>query len=544
MVAAAALEPMLALMLKPLLDSAGAGVAGGRAGLFAGVAGAILLLLITATYGRSYLGGWLDITMQRDLRRAMAVKLERLPLSRMRSEQAGAITTRFMSFVPGMTGPVMPLCTALVQEPLKTIFYAGQMFYLEWQLALIVCAALPVTAVAIRALGMRMKKVAVHAQQEVSRAQHRLNESVALAPIIRVHGGGERTAATFSSLRAAMLRVQIVLAASQPLAMLVISIPSVIVVYYVAGAIDSQAMSPGDVAAFVASMLLLPRSVRIIARASVLLENVFPAAREVFGFLDSQEEDDSGTVEISRAKGEVIFDDVWLRYARATRPALAGLSARIASGETVALVGRSGAGKTSLANLVPRFYAPQRGVVKIDGTDVREFSLRSLRRQIALVTQEPLLFDDTVAANVCHPESPDEADRERIRIALRDAAADFVSEMPQGEDSPIGENGALLSGGQRQRLALARAFYRDAPIVILDEATSALDAETESKIKGALRRLLDGRTALVIAHRFATLDIADRILVLDEGRLAGEGTSEHLLETCPLFAELHRAQKI
>ncbi|MGI9296853.1 MAG: ABC transporter ATP-binding protein [Gammaproteobacteria bacterium] len=544
MFAAAFLEPLLALMLKPLLDGGGDFVvARDKIPFFAA---AVMIVLPAVIYGRAYLGGWLDITMQRDLRREMAAKLVRRPLGALAAESSGKTTTRFVGFVPSLTGATLPVLTALVQEPLKAVFYLAQMFYLEWQLALIICAAMPPMALLIRVLRRRMKKVAARAQERSAGVQSRLNESLALMPIVKVHGESaarDKLAGAFSALRAALLRTQIVIAAGQPLSMLLIAAPSVVALFYISRALSEGTMTAGEVAAFLGCMLLMPRSVRAIARSATLLEGMLAAAREVFGFLDSPEEENRGTKTIQRARGEIVFENIHLRYPGTAHPALDGVSAKIAAGETAALVGRSGAGKTTLANLPPRLYSPQEGKITLDGTDIRELTLKSLRAQIALVTQDTLLFDDSIAANVCWPEAPSAENRARIERALQNAAAeDFVAALPREADSSAGENGRLLSGGQRQRIALARAFYRDSPVVILDEATSALDSETENKIRGAMQKLLSGRTAIVIAHRFAAVGFADRALVLDGGRLIANGRPGELLQTCPLYAELYRAQ--
>ena len=541
MVLSAFLEPLLALMLKPLLDGGGGFIVAREQVPF--FAGAVMVLLSAAVYGRIYLGGWLNITLQRDLRREMAGRLARRPLGG--RETAGKTAARFMTFTPSLTGGTMPVLMSLVQEPLKTLFYLAQMFYLEWKLALLVCAAVPPTVFLIGLLRRRMKKVAARAQEETARAQNRLHESIRLAPVVKIHGAdaeSRKLAAAFAALRGALLRITIVIAAGPPLSILAMALPVALVVFYASRALDAGAMSAGDTAAFLGCMLLMPRSVRIITRSAVRLEEMLAAAREVFGFLDSPEEDDFGEKEISRARGEIVFDNVFLHYPGAASPALSGVSFTIRAGETAALAGRSGAGKSSLANLVPRFYAPGKGAVRLDGEDTRGLTLASLRAQIALVTQDTLLFDDTVAANVCYPEPPSAANRARMMRALEDAAAaEFVAALPRGADSPAGENGGLLSGGQRQRISLARAFYRDAPVVILDEATSSLDAKTEAEVRGALKKLLAGRTALIIAHRAAAFDFADRVFVLEEGKLVAEGAPGSLAQTSPLYAELVRA---
>ena len=545
MMLSAFLEPMLSLVIKPLIDGNG----GEFPLLREDVPYAILLLassLAALLYGRTYLGGWLDVTIQKKLRVLMCSHLLKLSMSRLNDESMGVLTTRIMSFVPTLTSSTMPVFLALVQEPLKAIVYISIMIYLQWELALIILAATPFVSLIILILGRRMKKVARLTQEQTKHCQSALNEAVRLMPVLKIQGGQaahEKLSGVFSALRGVMLRLSVVMSAAQPSAQIIAAVPISIVVFYAIKALDAGTMSPGDVASFIAVTLLLPRSVRAIARSGVVVEQMFAAATEVFGFLDTPPEVDEGTKDIIRCRGEVAFDNVTMCYANADKKALSDVSINIAAGETVALVGISGSGKTTLANLLPRFYSPMVGTVRLDGEDISEFKLDALRRQIALVTQEPLLIDDTVAANVAYPEDGN-ANPEKLRQALQDAAADFVTTLEHGVNTVVGESGNHLSGGQRQRLALARAFYRDAPIVVLDEATSSLDGETETKIKGAMSRLLMGRTALIIAHRFATIDFADRIIVLNEGRVQAQGTMAQLLKTSPLFAELYKSQKL
>lgn len=543
MLMAAALEPMLALMLKPLMDGAGDFVVSPHQVPW--FAAAIIFSLAVATFGRAYLSGWLNVTVQRDLQKELAQRLAARPLGDSYGEPSGKIIARFMHYVPTLTASTLPIGIAFIQEPLKMLFYLAQMFYWQWELALIMCLAMPPTTGVVIFLARRMKKASVRTQEETARAQSRLGEAIALLPIMKVHGqNGDGVARIFAALRGALLRMQVATYSGQPLTMLAVGVPSVLILFYAVHAIDDGQMSRGDLAAFLVCMLLMPRSARAITRAATSFETMLVAAREVFGFLDSPTEEDTGQDEVVRARGDLLFDSLFLRYDKNTRDALCDINLHIAAGETVAVVGRSGAGKTSLANVVPRFYAPQRGAILLDGKDIRHLTLQSLRRQIALVTQEPLLFDDTIAANVCYPEEPSDKNRQRIVQALDDASADFVAELDGGMDFYAGESGRKLSGGQKQRIALARAFYRDAPIIILDEATSALDSETEGKIKTAMQKLLHGRTAIIVAHRFATVDFADRIVVMDGGAIIACGTSDELLQSCALYAELYRAQEL
>jgi subfamily B ATP-binding cassette protein MsbA len=289
-------------------------------------------------------------------------------------------------------------------------------------------------------------------------------------------------------------------------------------------------------------MLLLTAPLKRLTGVAEHLQRGLAAAESVFTLLDEQPEKDEGTVELARARGDIRFDRVTFRYPRAEQPALLGVTVAIRPGETVALVGSSGGGKTTLANMVPRFFHPASGRITIDGHDVETLSLASLRRNIALVSQEVALFNDTVAANIAYGQTAG-ASREAIERAAQAAhALDFIHAMPQGIDTLIGENGVRLSGGQRQRLAIARTILKDAPILILDEATSALDSESEKHVQAALERLMQGRTTIVIAHRLSTIENADRILVLDKGEVAEVGTHAELLARGGIYSRLYSIQ--
>jgi subfamily B ATP-binding cassette protein MsbA len=264
------------------------------------------------------------------------------------------------------------------------------------------------------------------------------------------------------------------------------------------------------------------------------------AAELIFGLIDEPREPAGGTRKLPNARGEIEFRDVSFSYAASDRPVLDTVSFKAAPGEMVALAGPSGSGKTTLVNLLPRFFDPKSGTILVDGVPIEEYDIHELRSQMALVSQDVVLFNDTVAANVAYGQTPDRA---RVEAALRAAnLADVVAAMPQGIDTPIGGNGMRLSGGQRQRLAIARAIYKDAPILILDEATSALDSESERHVQAALETLMQGRTTLVIAHRLSTIERADRILVMEGGRIVEQGSHEALLQADGLYAHLHRIQ--
>jgi subfamily B ATP-binding cassette protein MsbA len=289
-------------------------------------------------------------------------------------------------------------------------------------------------------------------------------------------------------------------------------------------------------------MLLITPPLKHLTGVAEHLQRGLAAAESVFALVDQAVEKDEGRVELERVRGDITLDRVRFRYPRAEVPALDGVSIAIRAGETVALVGSSGGGKTTFANLIPRFYHPDSGRIEIDGHDLESLSLASLRRNIALVSQEVALFNDTVAANIAYGQSAGASREEVERAAEAAHALEFIRAMPQGFDTLIGENGVRLSGGQRQRLAIARTVLKNAPILILDEATSALDSESEKHVQAALEELMRDRTTIVIAHRLSTIEKADRIVVLDRGRIAELGTHAELLARNGIYANLYNIQ--
>ncbi|MEO7405311.1 MAG: ATP-binding cassette domain-containing protein, partial [Burkholderiales bacterium] len=335
------------------------------------------------------------------------------------------------------------------------------------------------------------------------------------------------------------MKAVIAASANVPLTQIAASFAVALITYLAFDQASRNETTVGGFVAFLGAMLMLLAPLKRLTNVSQSLQRGLAGAESVFALIDQQREVDDGKQMLERARGQIEFRDVRFQYQGVEREALAGVALLIQAGESVALVGASGSGKTTMANLVPRFYTPSAGSILLDGIDVRALTLTSLRANIALVSQDVVLFNDTLAANIAYGR-PAQASRDEIMAAARAAhALDFIEAMPQGLDTQIGENGVRLSGGQRQRLAIARAFLKNAPILILDEATSALDTESERAVQSALEELMVGRTTIVIAHRLSTIERADRIVVMQAGRIAEMGRHAELIDRGGVYSRLH-----
>jgi subfamily B ATP-binding cassette protein MsbA len=373
-----------------------------------------------------------------------------------------------------------------------------------------------------------------------------LEESIGGERVVKVFDGREYESARFRAgaekVRRFGMKSSIAAAAGVPITQLIASSAIGLIIWIALQQPLEQRATVGGAIAFLGAMLMLLAPLKRLAGVNQTLQRGLAAAESVFGLMDERREHDGGTRDIGRARGEIELRGVSFAYDRAEREALAGVSFRIAPGETVALVGASGSGKTTIANLIPRFFNPTGGAITLDGVDLQEIRLDSLRANIALVSQDVVLFNDTVAANIAYGRSGRTSEAEVVAAAQAAHAMGFIREMPQGLETLIGEDGLRLSGGQRQRLAIARAFLKDAPILVLDEATSALDTESERQVQDALETLMRGRTTLVIAHRLSTVQNADRILVLERGRVIESGRHADLVAAEGAYARLYRMQ--
>jgi subfamily B ATP-binding cassette protein MsbA len=507
---------------------------------------AVFLVSGLASFTSGYLTQWVNNKVILDLREAMFANVLRLPPAYFDEVPTARLVSRFTHDVTQIASASTSVLATLVRDTVTIAALLAILLWSNWRLTLITFAVIPPLALAVRYFSKRLRDMSRASQKAIGGVAEVLDEAITNQRVVRVFGGqvyeGARFARAAQLIRRYNMKQATAAAATVPVTQLLVACAVAAIIYFAAELAFAGQTDVGRFVEFIAATGMLLQPLKRLTGVNEHLQRGLAACESVFGLVDERPEEDLGTVSLDRAKGAVRFEGVSLTYRSGTHPALDGVTLDISPGETVALVGASGSGKSSLIHLLPRFYHPTDGRITLDGHPLQDLTLESLRRQISLVSQNVVLFNDTVAANIAygHGDRADEADIARAAEAAH--AMGFIRELPQGLATEIGENGAKLSGGQRQRIAIARAILKDAPILLLDEATSALDTESERAVQAALETLMRGRTTIVIAHRLSTVENADRIVVLSHGRIVEEGPHARLLAAGGVYAGLHRLQ--
>lgn len=494
-----------------------------------------------STYFMAYVGRYVIHTLRCDV----FAHLLHLPGRFFDQHSSGHLVSRVTYHVEQVAGAATNAVTIILREGLFVVGLVGYLFWTNWMLTLLFLGVTPIIAGVVSYVSKRFRRISKRIQHSMGDVTHVASEALSGYRVVRTHGAEVYEKQRFErvseenrrqSMKEAMTR-----AVSSPVVLMLVAISMALLVWLAMAPSLMENMTPGEFVAFITAAALMIKPVRQLTEINSEIQKGIAAASELFGLLDLTPEQDEGSLIPSKLTGNVVIENVSFRYGDDQPSVLHNVNLNVAPGELVAIVGRSGSGKSTLVSLLPRFYRPSEGQILIDGVNADEYALGPLRQNIALVSQQVTLFNASIADNIAYGVAdPDPA---AIKAAAEAAyASEFIEKLPESYATVVGENGVMLSGGQRQRLAIARAIFKDAPILILDEATSALDTESERYIQKALEHVCEGRTTLVIAHRLSTIERADRILVMDQGRIIEQGTHQALLEKGGAYAALHQLQ--
>jgi subfamily B ATP-binding cassette protein MsbA len=545
MVLFASVDTGFAVLVKKFLD--GAFVERDPRMLLYVPGGIIVLFLVRGVgdYLSVYAPGWVGRQVIKSIRHDLYARYLQLPVSFFDRNGVAQLLSRLTYNIEMVAEAATSAVTFIIRDTLTVVGLLAYLFYLNWRLTLFALAVAPVIVGLIRLTSRLFRRYSARIQASMGDVTRVAKESLESQRMIKVFNAEARQLEAFEVVnennRASFMKLITVKAVANPVVQMIAAIGLAAVLYAAIRDVLREGLTIGEFTSFLTALLLVTAPLRRLVSVVGPLQQGIAAGQSVFEVLDQAVEDRGGDVALARARGEIEYRDVSFAYDQEKGRVLAGISFSVAPGETVAIVGRSGSGKSTLVSLLPRFHDPDAGAVLIDGIDIRRYRLTDLRNQLALVSQDVVLVDDSIRNNIAF--SAPGADSAAVQRAAQAAhVLEFADELPDGMETPVGERGMLLSGGQRQRVAIARAILKDAPVLILDEATSALDAESEHLVQTALAELLRGRTTLVIAHRLSTIERADRILVLDEGRIVESGTHASLLSAGGVYAALHRMQ--
>ena len=534
MVFVSTFQGAVAFLVKPALDDIFINKDQGRLAIIPLLVLAVYLLKGFFEFSQSYLMNGVGQRVIRDIRDDLYRHMQSLSLAFYMRHPTGVLMSRLTNDVGLMQGAVTSAVTGLIKDSFSSIFLVGVVFYRDWKLALVALVAFPLAFWPIARFGKKLRRTSIRTQEVTGGLASHLQETISGAKLVKAFGAEEFEVDRFATRNADLYRLNMkvvkVQAMTSPLSEMFAGFGAAAVVFYGGYSVVNGQSTPGNFFSFMTALFMLYEPVKRLSQVNNIIQQGIAAATRVFEVLDTLPEvrEAPGAVVLTEVRQEIDFEQVDFRYSKGGLPILKEISFRTAVGRTVAIVGSTGAGKTTLVDLLPRFYDPTGGTIRIDGVDIREMTLSSLRSKIGIVGQHTILFNDTVRSNIAYGTPG--ASQEKIEEAARRANAHpFISRLPEGYGTVVGEQGLKLSGGERQRVAIARALLKDAPILILDEATSALDTESESIVQEALETLMRGRTTFVIAHRLSTVRNADVILVIEEGRIVESGSHEDLL---------------
>jgi subfamily B ATP-binding cassette protein MsbA len=510
----------------------------------AGVVGLFALRGI-GDYVGNYFPSYVGRQVIKGLRRDVFAHYLRLPTAFLDREKSGNLLSKLTFNVELVAAAATSASIALIREPLTIAFLIATLFYLNWRLALFCIAAGPLIGWLMQTINRSFRRYSGRIQNSMGDITRVAKEAIDAHRLIKIFNAEEHQTLRFEQAneqnRASNMKLARAQSISNPVIQFIASLALAGVLYVALGQILARHMVFSDLMGFLTAALMVPAPLRRLVNVTGPLQQGIAAGESVFGLMDQPTEGSGGARRIERARGEIEFRNVSFEYADEKGGVLHDVSFHVNPGETVAIVGRSGSGKTTLVSLVPRFYDVQQGAVLLDGVDVREYRLTDLRSQVSLVSQEVVLFNDTIRNNIAF-NATDKTDAEVEEAARAANVLEFVAQQPLGFETPLADRGQNLSGGQRQRISIARALLKNSPVLVLDEATAALDNESERRVQQELALLMRGRTTLVIAHRLSTVENADRIIVLDRGRIVETGTHQQLLALGGLYASLHGTQ--
>lgn len=509
----------------------------------------IFLLIVARSlcgYMSSYLMSKVGRLVIRDLRKDVFANLVRLPSQYYDKNSSSKLVSKLIYDVEQTAIATTDTLTSLVRDSLVAIGLIAWMMYLSWQLTLIVFACAPLIMLVTSYANRRFRKTSRDIQDSMGDIANNVKEAAVAQKVIKIYGGQEEEISKFENTNTdnfiKNLRRARVSAAIVPVNMLCIAPAFALVLYIYLNYLSDGSDAAGEFVSFLGAFTMLMSPLRQLAKVNEKIQIGITAANSVFAIVDTVPEKDEGTLSLTECRGDITFDNVGFRYLQDSDLVIDGINFSVSAGQRVALVGASGSGKSTIATLMMRFYAPDSGKICLDGHDINDIQLNDYRSMISLVSQETVLFDDTIRSNIVYG-SLEQQDESRLTMALAAAHVDeFVDQLPNGLETVVGEHGLRLSGGQRQRIAIARAIYKNAPIIVMDEATSALDTRSERLVQDAMETLLEGRTSVIIAHRLSTVENADQILVVQKGRIVEQGKHSELLQQQGVYAELQRLQ--